>query len=99
MTTYSKVCPKCQTNNDLAATTCKRCKLKFGTPVEAAKPKTSAPEVNSRVGIVLGVVGLMLLILGFQVFGAIQERARRQKEIQQNSWDSYVKKRDGGDAR
>jgi len=96
MTTYSKICPKCQTANDLAASTCKRCKLKFGTPVEAAKPQGETRSVNPRAGIVIGVVAVLLLILAVQVFGSMQEKARRQKELQETSWDAYVKKRDAG---
>ena len=97
MTTYSKMCPKCQTANDLAATTCKRCKLKFGTPVEAAaKPKNESSTLGPRAGIIITVVGLLILILGFQIFGSMQERARRQEELKKNSWDAYIKKRDSG---
>ena len=97
MTTYSKLCPKCQTACDLAATTCKRCKLKFGTPLEAEKPRSAESQAsNKRVGLVLGLVGVLLLILALQVFGSVQERAQRAKEIEKNSWDAYVKRKELG---
>src|SRR5258708_29341284 len=99
MTTYSKICPKCQTACDLAATTCKRCKLKFGTPVEAAKSKGESQGGNPRSGIVLAIVGVLLIILALQVFGSVQEKNRRAKEIEKNSWDAYVRKRDSGETR
>jgi len=100
MTAYSKVCPKCQNLCDLASTSCKRCKLKFGPPPKEEK-KTGGraapapePSITPRALIMLGVVVVLLLAGVIQIVASAQERAQRQKQIESEGWDAYLTKRD-----
>lgn len=98
MTTYSKLCPKCQHSCDLAAPSCKRCGLRFGAPAKEASGagKQAQPSTSGRGLIVLAVVGLLLIVLAMQVFGSAQERARRKQEVDNNSWDAIVRRQHSG---
>jgi hypothetical protein len=97
MTTYSKICPKCQTPCDLAASSCKRCGLKFGAPAtEAASKSAESSSGFGRIAIVLAVLGLLAVVVAFQVIGGAQEKARRHKEADANSWEAVQRRMSSG---
>ena len=96
MTTYSKLCPKCQHACDMSAVSCKRCGLRFGAPVETAASRPNQAAPSRRVLIVLGVVGVLLLLLVVQIVGDTQEKARRKKEAQYNSWENVQRRMNSG---
>ena len=97
MTTYSKLCPKCQHACDLSAPSCKRCGLRFGEPVrEANARKAARPSLDRRAIIVLAVVGVLLVFLVSQIVGDAQERARRKKEAEYNSWENVQRRMNSG---
>ena len=97
MTTYSKLCPKCQRPCDLFATGCKHCGLQFGgTAKSAAANKPEKTAFSGRAALVLGALAVLLIIVAFQIVGAAQERARRMKEIESESYENVMRRLNGG---
>jgi predicted amidophosphoribosyltransferase len=97
MTTYSKLCPKCQNPCDLAAPSCKRCGLKFGQPIPETPVATpEQTRARGRVTIVATIIGVLLIVVAIQLFGDAQERAARKREADKNTWEAVQRRMNSG---
>ena len=91
MTAYSKICPKCQKSCDLAASSCKKCGLRFGAvappPPGSAPGANSAPEPSKstpaiRAAVMVFAFGGVLIVAVTMLMGAIQQQVQQQKQVE-----------------